>query len=234
MGIDSNTAKISTPKTVIVVEDDPNISDLIDLYLRKADYRVLQCNNAKRAKELIAASNPILAILDIGLAGDEDGLELLKQIRLNSSLPIILLTARDDEIDRIMGLELGADDYISKPFSPRELVARIKAITRRTSDKHESQQILEFNSLKIDLVAREVTLKGQNIQLAAKEFDLLAHFAQNKGVVFSRQQLLDSIWGDNWFGDERTVDVHIRQIRKKLSDHSDLLHTIWGVGYRFG
>jgi DNA-binding response OmpR family regulator len=221
-------------KTVVVVEDDPNISDLIDLYLRKADFRVLQCKDAKRAKELISSNDPVLAILDIGLEGDEDGLELLKQIRSSSSLPVILLTARDDEIDRIMGLEFGADDYVSKPFSPRELVARVKAVTRRVTDKRESTRILEFGSLRIDLTRREVTISGSPLQLATKEFDLLAHLAQNKGVVLSRQQLLDSVWGDNWYGDERTVDVHIRQIRKKLDGEAELLHTIWGVGYRFG
>jgi DNA-binding response OmpR family regulator len=133
-----------------------------------------------------------------------------------------------------MGLELGADDYMAKPFSPRELVARVKAVTRRTSEKGDSAQTVQIDSLKIDFAKREVFVDESEIQLAAKEFDLLAFLAQNKGIVFDRHQLLNSVWGDNWYGDERTVDVHIRQIRKKLDTHADLVKTIWGVGYRLG
>ncbi len=220
--------------TIVIVEDDPHIADLVDLYLRKEEFRVLQATDATRGLEIIERESPRLAILDIGLPGSMNGLDLCKLLRSRSQLPIIMLTARDDEVDRVLGLELGADDYLSKPFSPRELVARVKAILRRLDAKDsDTPKDIVLGNLKINSRARETTLDNEKIQLTAKEFDLLLYLAEHKGMVLSRQQLLDGVWGVGWYGDERTVDVHIRQIRKKLGDDMPLT-TIWGVGYRFG
>ncbi len=220
--------------TIVIVEDDPHIADLVDLYLRKEEFRVLQATDATRGLEIIERESPRLAILDIGLPGSMNGLDLCKLLRSRSQLPIIMLTARDDEVDRVLGLELGADDYLSKPFSPRELVARVKAILRRLDAKDsDTPKDIVLGNLKINARARETILQDEKIQLTAKEFDLLLYLAEHKGMVLSRQQLLDGVWGVGWYGDERTVDVHIRQIRKKLGDDMPLT-TIWGVGYRFG
>jgi DNA-binding response OmpR family regulator len=220
--------------TVIVVEDDAHISDLVEMYLRRENFRVLQTNNGKSALEIIDREKPKAVILDIGLEGDLDGLEVLKLIRAKTKVPVILLTARGDELDRILGLELGSDDYITKPFSPRELMARLKAVLRRFENNYADQQdIIEILDLKIDAKSREVFVKNQQIELASKEFDLLYYLAKHKSQVLSRQQLLDGVWGVNWYGDPRTVDVHIRQLRKKIGDEN-FIKTVWGVGYRLG
>jgi DNA-binding response OmpR family regulator len=220
--------------TVIVVEDDAHISDLVEMYLRRENFRVLQTNNGKSALEIIDREKPKAVILDIGLEGDLDGLEVLKLIRAKTKVPVILLTARGDELDRILGLELGSDDYITKPFSPRELMARLKAVLRRFENNYTDQQdIIEILDLKIDAKSREVFVKNQQIELASKEFDLLYYLAKHKSQVLSRQQLLDGVWGVNWYGDPRTVDVHIRQLRKKIGDEN-FIKTVWGVGYRLG
>ena len=218
--------------TVIVVEDDNNIADLINLYLRNAGFRVLLARNAIRGLELVDAESPVLVILDIGLPGPMDGLEACREIRKQSMVPIVVVTARGDEIDRIIGLELGADDYISKPFSPRELVARVRAILRRAEvNKTSGESPVSVGELTVDPIRREVTVAGETVVLTAREFDLLLHFVENTGIVYSRRQLLDAVWGLEWVGDERTVDVHVRQLRKKL-DEALPLTTIWGVGYR--
>ena len=219
--------------TIIVVEDDVHIADLLDMYLRQAGYRVILADNADKGLATIERERPRLAIVDIGLPGSMDGLELCKKLRARSDLPIILLTARDTEIDRVLGLELGADDYITKPFSPRELVARVKAILRRSEapPKVAVAQTLQAGEVEVDVARREARVAGTVIQLATREFDLLAFFADNQGLVLSRQQLLDGVWGVGWYGDERTVDVHVRQLRKKLGDAFPL-KTVFGVGYR--
>jgi DNA-binding response OmpR family regulator len=218
--------------TVIVVEDDNNIADLINLYLRNAGFRVLLARDAVRGLELVDAESPVLVILDIGLPGPMDGLEACREIRKQSMVPIVVVTARGDEIDRIIGLELGADDYISKPFSPRELVARVRAILRRAEvNKTSGESPVSVGELTVDPIRREVTVAGEAVVLTAREFDLLLHFVENTGIVYSRRQLLDAVWGLEWVGDERTVDVHVRQLRKKL-DEALPLTTIWGVGYR--
>ena len=221
--------------TIVVVEDDPNIADLLDMYLRQAGYRVIQADTGERGLAAIERERPKLTILDVGLPGLMDGLDVCRAIRAKSQLPIMMLTARDGEIDRVLGLELGADDYITKPFSPRELVARVKAVLRRAEGpaKGEKPELLQAGDVEVDLARREVRLNGQEVPLAAREFDLLAHFADNQGLVLSRQQLLDAVWGAGWYGDERTVDVHVRQLRKKLGDALPL-RTVFGVGYRLG
>jgi DNA-binding response OmpR family regulator len=219
--------------TVVVVEDDPHIADLVDLYLRRDGYRVLLAPDGERGLALFAQEDPWIVILDVGLPGAKDGFEVCREIRAKSKVPVLFLTARDDEVDRILGLELGADDYLVKPFSPRELVARVRAILRRTREAPPPQEVVTIEGLEVDFRRREVRRAGAVVPLTTREFDLLAFLANNIGLALSRQQLLDGVWGSDWYGDERTVDVHVAQLRKKLG--SDLpLATVWGVGYRFG
>ena len=218
--------------TVVVVEDDHNIADLVNLYLRNAGFRVLLAGDGPKGLELVANENPVLVILDIGLPGPMDGLEACREIRMRSGVPIVVVTARGDEIDRIVGLEIGADDYLTKPFSPRELVARVRAILRRTNGvRPDDERPVTVGGVHVDPARREVTVNDEPVVLTAREFDLLLHFALNSGIVYTRRQLLDSVWGSEWVGDERTVDVHVRQLRRKLDDALPLT-TIWGVGYR--
>jgi DNA-binding response OmpR family regulator len=219
--------------TVVVVEDDPHIADLVDLYLRREGFRVLLATDGERGLELCKQSEPWIVVLDVGLPGSRDGFDVCREIRATSKVPVLFLTARDDEVDRILGLELGADDYLVKPFSPRELVARVRAILRRTREGPPPQDVVQLGALEVDLRRREARWDGEVVALTTREFDLLAFFATNVGLALSRQQLLDGVWGPDWYGDERTVDVHVAQLRKKLG--TDLpLTTVWGVGYRFG
>ena len=222
-------------ETVIaIVEDDPNIADLVELYLRREGYRPYQATTGERALEIVEQRDPRLLLLDIGLAGDIDGLEVCRRVRATSAVPIIFLTARDDEVDRVLGLELGADDYVTKPFSPRELVARVKAILRRTEAAPTvtaAAIVAVGEHIVVDRGRREVTRRGQPVPLATREFDLLHHLAEHAGLALSRRQLIDGVWGHDWVGDDRTVDVHVRQLRRKLGPDLDLV-TIWGVGYR--
>ncbi len=225
---------MASEQTIIVIEDDPNIADLLDTYLRGAGFRVLLAAEGERGLDLISQQSPVLAILDIGLP-DIDGFEVCRRVRARSSMPVLFLTARDGEIDRVLGLELGADDYVTKPFSPREIVARVKAILRRGQPvgSTDATVISIGDDFDIDVNRREVRLKGQPIALATREFDLIAYLATNQGIALSRQQLLDGVWGADWYGDDRTVDVHVRQLRKKLGEDLPLA-TVWGIGYRLG
>jgi DNA-binding response OmpR family regulator len=224
---------VAVDQTVVVVEDDPGIADLLDLYLRQAGYRVLLAPSGERGLELITQHRPALVVLDIGLPGI-DGLEVCRRIRADSSLPILFLTARDAEVDRIVGLELGADDYVTKPFSPREVAARVKAILRRGGvESSPSTVVAVGDGIEVDTARREVRVSGEPVALANQEFDLLAFLAAHAGQALSRRQLLDGAWGADWYGDERTVDVHVRQLRKKLGTGLPLA-TVWGVGYRLG
>jgi DNA-binding response OmpR family regulator len=219
--------------TVVVVEDDPHIADLVDLYLRREGFRVLLAEDGEKGLELFKQSDPWIVILDVGLPGRRDGFDVCREIRARGSVPVLFLTARDDEVDRVLGLEMGADDYLTKPFSPRELVARVRAILRRTREGPAPQEVVSVGDVEVDLRRREVRQRGETVSLTTREFDLLAFLANNIGLALSRQQLLDGVWGTDWYGDERTVDVHVAQLRKKLG--SDLpLATVWGVGYRFG
>jgi DNA-binding response OmpR family regulator len=222
------------PGTIVVVEDDPNISDLVDLYLRRDGFRVIQAADGASGLAAIAREKPRLAILDIGLPGKIDGLEICRRVRADGALPVLMLTARDDEIDRILGLELGADDYVTKPFSPRELVARVRAILRRADGPPNPRpEVRSVGDVDVDPGRREARVHGEVVALAAREFDLLQFLAANVGLALTRQQLLDGVWGPGWYGDERTVDVHVRQLRRKLGDALPLT-TVWGVGYRLG
>jgi DNA-binding response OmpR family regulator len=217
---------------VVVVEDDEHIAELVELYLRQDGHDVHRASDAVAAMELVRARQPSLVVLDIGLPGEIDGLELCRRLRATSRVPIILLTARDTEIDRVVGLELGADDYVTKPFSPRELAARVKAVLRRVEGPTDgTPSAIGLGRVVVDPTRREVRLDGEPVALATREFALLLHLAENRGVALSRRQLLDGAWGHDWYGDERTVDVHVRQLRKKLGSALPLA-TVWGVGYR--
>jgi len=218
---------------IVLVEDDPSIADLVDMYLRDAGFRVYQAATGERGLEHIATRQPKLVILDLGLGGTIDGLEVCRRIRATADTPVIMLTARDAEVDRVLGLELGADDYVTKPFSPRELVARVKAILRRADGPTRESAVTILGRVEVDTDRREARVDGQPVGLATREFDLLRYLADNAGMALSRQQLLDGVWGVDWIGDERTVDVHVRQLRKKLGDALPL-DTVWGVGYRLG
>ncbi len=223
----------ASERSVVVIEDDPSIADLIEMYLRRAGFRVLQAATGERGLQLIEQQRPVIVLLDIGLP-DIDGFEVCRRIRATSMLPVLFLTARDGEIDRVLGLELGADDYVTKPFSPREVVARVHAILRRGQPVKPDTSVLDIGEgIEIDLARREVLVHGRSVALATREFDLLSHFARNQGIAMSRQQLIDGVWGADWYGDDRTVDVHVRQLRKKLGDDLPLA-TVWGIGYRLG
>jgi DNA-binding response OmpR family regulator len=220
--------------TVVVVEDDPHIADLVDLYLRREGYRVLLARDGEEALAVVAREEPWIVILDVGLPGRYDGFDVCRRLRAKGNIPVLFLTARDDEMDRIVGLELGADDYLTKPFSPREMVARVKAILRRTRDVTPApQEVVMVGDLEVDHRRREARQQGIAVALTTREFDLLAFLSTNVGLALSRQQLLDGVWGADWYGDERTVDVHVAQLRKKLGSTLPLA-TVWGVGYRFG
>ena len=225
---------MSEESVVVIVEDDPNIADLVELYLRRDGFRPYQAPTGERALEVIAERRPKLVLLDIGLPGELDGIDVCRLVRAESDVPIIFLTARDDEIDRVLGLELGADDYVTKPFSPREVVARVKAILRRAeaANGRDPPPVIDLGEhVVVDVGRREVTVRGEAVALATREFDLLHHLAERRGLALSRRQLLDGVWGADWIGDDRTVDVHVRQLRKKLGDDLQL-ETVWGVGYR--
>ncbi len=222
----------SSNGTIVVIEDDPHISDLVAMYLRRDGFRVLQSDEGRTGLEHIEREKARLAIIDIGLPGEIDGFEACRRIRKTGELPVIILSARDDEVDRVLGLELGADDYVTKPFSARELLARVLAILRRTSVPVPAARY-SVGPIEIDTTRREVRDPGGPVALTTREFDLLAYLAAHLGMALSRRQLLDGVWGLDWYGDERTVDVHVRQLRKKLGDHLPLV-TVWGVGYRLG
>ncbi|MGH9056633.1 MAG: response regulator transcription factor [Acidimicrobiales bacterium] len=219
--------------TVVVVEDDRNIADLVEMYLRREGFRVVQAASGQAGLDAASNQRPVMVVLDVGLPGDLDGFEVCRRLRASSAVPVLMLTARDDEIDRVLGFELGADDYVTKPFSPRELAARVKAVLRRARAPAAAVPGLVAGGVEVDTARREARVAGRVVALTAREFDLLALLAENQGRVLSRQQILDGAWGVGWYGDERTVDVHVRQLRKKLGG-SFPLATVWGVGYRLG
>jgi DNA-binding response OmpR family regulator len=215
--------------TVVVVDDEPNIADLVGMYLERDGFRVLKAITGDAGLEAIRIHRPRLVVLDVGLP-DIDGLEVCKRLRATSQVPVIFLTARDSEVDRVLGLELGADDYLTKPFSPAELVARVKAVLRRV-DGAPAPEVVQAGRVTVDTGRREARVDGTPVELTTKEFDLLRFLAERPGLAMSRQQILDGVWGYDWFGDARTVDVHIAQVRKKLGDSVEIT-TVRGVGYR--
>ena len=223
---------MSQAQTVLVVEDEQSIASFVSLYLKNAGYGVRAVGTGSGALNAVAAEMPSLVILDLNLP-DMDGIEICRRIRKNSDVPIIMLTARDEDVDKIIGLEVGADDYLTKPFNPRELVARVKSVLRRaTSDRRiDEGDEIRHGDLLINSGRREVLVGDDEIQLAPKEFDLLWELLDHRGIVLTRDQLLERVWGYTFAGDTRTVDVHVRQIRRKLGDASPIV-TVWGVGYK--
>src|SRR6266571_7078741 len=218
--------------TILVVEDEASIASFVAMYLKNAGYGVKVAATGGDALEQVSSEPPALIVLDLMLP-DIDGVEICRRIRQDSDLPILMLTARDEDVDKIIGLEVGADDYLTKPFNPRELVARVKSILRRSGPERrqiESKQI-QHGDLVVDAGRREVRVNDEEIQLAPTEFDLLWELLDHRGLVLTRDQLLERVWGYTFAGDTRTVDVHVRQLRRKLGDASPIV-TVWGVGYK--
>ena len=220
-------------QTILVADDEVNIRELAQLYLRKEGYQVMTANNGREALQKIREFQPDMLVLDL-MMPELDGWEVCRRVRAESSLPILMLTARDDDIDKIVGLEMGADDYLTKPFNPRELVARVRAVLRRSGeDSLGSRDLLNnLGNVQIDPAGRELLISGRRVQLRAREFDLLYTLAKHRNMVLSRDQLLDLVWDYESDGKTRTVDVHIANLRDKLADSDVQIETVWGVGYK--
>jgi DNA-binding response OmpR family regulator len=219
-------------QAIMVVEDEASIASFVALYLKNAGYTVRTAATGGEALAQLMSSTPALIVLDLNLP-DIDGIEVCRRVRKTGDVPIIMLTARDEDVDKIIGLEVGADDYLTKPFNPRELVARVKSVLRRaTSDRKDLETaVLTHGDLVVDAGRREVRVNEEEVQLAPKEFDLLWELLDHRGLVLTRDQLLERVWGYTFAGDTRTVDVHVRQLRRKLGDASPIV-TVWGVGYK--
>lgn len=222
---------------ILIAEDEPNIASFAKMYLEAAGFRVDIAERGDDALDRIEAQRPDLLLLDLNLPG-VDGFEVTRRIRQGSAstMPILMLTARDDAVDKVVGLELGADDYVTKPFDPRELVARVRAVLRRSDAQPDVADadlppVLEVDDLRIEVGPREVFVKGDEVALTPKEFDLLTALVQARGLVLTREQLLEKVWGYTFLGDSRTIDVHVRQLRRKLGDACPI-ETVWGTGYK--
>lgn len=228
---------MSEPK-ILVVDDEPSIVEVVSLYLERSGYHVRTARDGQAALQEMTLDMPDLVILDL-MIPQIDGLEITRRIRAEGDTPIIMLTSRKEEADRVLGLEMGADDYVVKPFSPMELVSRVRAVLRRTHGSASPSPVekpLRFDELTIDPVTRLVVVRGDELMLTAKEFDLLWHLASHPRQVFNRDQLLDQVWGETDYIDPSTVTVHIRRLREKLESDSSKpkhIHTVWGVGYKF-
>ncbi|MDU7549230.1 MAG: response regulator transcription factor [Clostridium perfringens] len=218
---------------ILIVDDDENICEVIKMYLETTGYNVKVAHDGKAAKEEFVNFSPNLVVLDMMLPGI-DGMEVLKWIRKDSNVPVIMLTAKGETFDKVLALEIGADDYVVKPFEPKELLARVKAVMRRYSGKEPDNVVLNFPGLTIDANSYKVIYNGEEVKTPPKEFELLHYLASNKNKVFTRDQLLCEVWGYDYPGDSRTVDVHIKRLREKLNGGEDWqLETVWGVGYKF-
>ncbi len=218
-------------KTILVVDDAPNIVELLRMYLEGAGYATVVATDGPMAVELHRKHRPDLVILDVMLPG-MDGFEVCRAIRRDADTPVLMLTARTDDVDAIVGLELGADDYVTKPFNPRALVARVKAILRRTDGTVRLGRPIEVGSLRIEPRRREVFVGERAVELRAREFDLLAALARDPGIVLSREALLEDVWGTDFAGETRTIDVHVSELRKKLGPDGPTIESVRGVGYR--
>ena len=217
--------------TILVVDDEPSIVELARLYLEQEGYRVETAANGGDALAKVGASRPALVVLDLMLP-DIDGFEVCRRIRRDSDMPILMLTARKEDVDKIVGLELGADDYLTKPFNPRELVARVKAILRRYQAGLRPTKAIDVGNLRIDLSQHEATIDGVPVTLRTKEFALLATLAQSLGRVLTREQLLEMVWGFDYYGETRTVDVHVNHLREKIAGSGASIQTVRGMGYK--
>ncbi len=220
---------------VLVVDDEPTIADVVARFLERSGYRTRCAGDGPEALRLAADEHPDLVVLDLMLPG-MDGLEVMRRLRERASMSIILLTAKGDHTDRIAGLRLGADDYVVKPFSPAELVARVDAVLRRVDTEPDREPAISFAGLEVDPRARRVTVRGEEVALTVREFDLLLFLARHPGQVFSRDQLMDTVWNFSFYTDSSTVTVHVRRLRTKIEVDASApqwLQTVWGVGYRF-
>lgn len=222
-----------TGEKILVVDDEVYIRELARMYLEQEGFRIVTAVNGQQALEQVRQDPPALVVLDLMLP-EVDGWEVCRQIRKTSNLPIIMLTARDDDIDKIVGLELGADDYLTKPFNPRELVARVRAVLRRTSpdESQPANKVRRLGDVIVDPGRHEVTAAGQRINLRTKEFDLLLSMMDHANMVLTREKLLDLVWGYEYYGATRTVDVHIAQLREKIKESNLRIETVWGKGYK--
>jgi DNA-binding response OmpR family regulator len=219
--------------TILIVDDEPAIVELAQLYLHKDGYQTITAADGIEAMVQVKKSRPDLIVLDLMLPG-LDGWEVCKRVRAETNIPILMLTARSDDVDKIVGLELGADDYLTKPFNPRELTARIKAILRRAQASIAATQgdLLRLGQLEIDVLRRTLRRDEQNVPLRAKEFDLLLTLARHPEIVLSREQLLEQVWGYDYMGGTRTVDVHVAGLRQKVAGAGVKIETVWGIGYK--
>ncbi len=221
---------------ILIVDDDENICELLRLYLEKDGFETIVANDGEQAVDYASKYSPDLILLDIMLP-KLDGWQVCREIRKTSETPIIMLTAKGETFDKILGLELGADDYVSKPFDTKEVIARIKAVLRRSHESDKSSQVNEvrYDKLRINLTNYELVVNGVKIDTPPKELELIYHLASNPNRVYTRDQLLDEVWGFDYYGDSRTVDVHVKRLREKLENVSDewCLKTVWGVGYKF-
>ncbi len=219
-------------QTILIVDDESRMRKLLSDFLTKTGYSVLEAENGKQAMEIFYREKDIsLMILDV-MMPEMDGWEVCREIRKSSDLPIIMLTARAEEKDELLGFKLGVDEYISKPFSPKILVARVEAILRRTSEP-ASEEMVECGAIRVDQTAHIVYVDGEPIELSVKEFELLVYFMENKGIALSRERILNSVWNYDYFGDARTIDTHVKKLRSKLGVRGSYIHTIWGLGYKF-
>ena len=218
--------------TILVVDDEARMRKLVKDFLLKKDFNVIEAEDGEEAiDEFYANKDIVLIIMDV-MMPRMDGFQTLKEIRKNSKVPVIMLTAKSDEKDELLGFELGVDEYITKPFSPKILTARVDAILRRTSHM-DMDDIIELSGIVIDKAARIVTIDGKNVDLSFKEFELLLYFVENKGIALSREKILNNVWNYDYFGDARTIDTHVKKIRNKMGEKGDMIKTIWGMGYKF-
>ena len=220
---------------ILIVDDDQNICELLRLYLAKAGYETLIAHDGEKALELFEQNKPNMVLLDV-MMPKMDGWEVCRRIRAQANTPIIMLTAKGETFDKVLGLELGADDYVVKPFDSKEVVARIKAVLRRCNPEESGKDgVIQFENLSLDMSRYELKVKGKVVEAPPKELELLAYLAGHPNRVFTRDQLLDEVWGFEYYGDSRTIDVHIKRLREKLEGASDQwsLKTVWGVGYKF-
>ena len=218
---------------ILVADDESRMRKLVKDFLIKSNFEVLEAEDGSQALDLFYATKDIaLIILDV-MMPKMDGFEVCREIRQTSQVPIIMLTAKGDERDELQGFQLGVDEYITKPFSPKILVARVEAVLRRTNQAEETE-LLEYGGIVVDKTAHSVTIDGKPVDLSFKEFELLTYFMENKGIALSREKILNHVWNYDYFGDARTIDTHVKKLRSKLGDKGDLITTIWGVGYKMG
>ena len=218
---------------ILVADDESRMRKLVKDFLIKSNFEVLEAEDGSQALDLFYATKDIaLIILDV-MMPKMDGFEVCREIRQTSQVPIIMLTAKSDERDELQGFQLGVDEYITKPFSPKILVARVEAVLRRTNQAEETE-LLEYGGIVVDKTAHSVTIDGKPVDLSFKEFELLTYFMENKGIALSREKILNNVWNYDYFGDARTIDTHVKKLRSKLGDKGDLIKTIWGVGYKMG